>query len=101
MKKIEDFDPEDLDNEVNEYSRLLRIKHKAVSWCKISGLCLTLTNRLNMQDIYNTILRYGWGSEDFEKEACMAVLSMMEKQYDKEEKRLMDMVNPDAHLFDD
>lgn len=31
----------------------------------------------------------------------MAVLSMMEKQYDKEEKRLMDMVNPDAHLFDD
>lgn len=32
MKKIEDFDPEDLDNEVDEYSRLLRIKRKAVSW---------------------------------------------------------------------
>ncbi|KAH0262191.1 hypothetical protein KCU74_g4431, partial [Aureobasidium melanogenum] len=80
MKKIEDSNPEDLDHEVDEHSRLLRIKHKA--------------------DIYNTILRYGWGSEDFEREACMAVLSMMEKQYDKEEKRLMDMVNPDAHLFD-
>lgn len=101
MKSIQDCDPEDLGNDVDQYSRLLRIKHKAVSLCATCrGYLFASTDYKNIGYLqHNSVI---WlGSADFEKEACTAILLMMERQYDVEERRLMNMVNPDAHLFDE
>ncbi|KAG9856731.1 hypothetical protein KCU98_g681, partial [Aureobasidium melanogenum] len=51
-------------------------------------------------DVCNTYLRYYWGSKNFDKQACRIALMEMQKVHRKEERRLMDLNNPDADMFD-
>lgn len=53
-----------------------------------------------IQDVYNTYLRYGWESEGFDKQACRVKFLEMEKVFEEERDRLMDLDDPDADMFD-
>ena len=53
-----------------------------------------------IQDIYNTYMRYGWGSDAFDKQACKVTLVKMERDYKKEERRLIKLNDSDYALFD-
>jgi hypothetical protein len=47
-------------------------------------------------------MRYGWGSESFDKQACKVTLTRMELEHDEEEDRLRKLhcPDPDDDLFD-
>ncbi|KAI8959163.1 hypothetical protein F5Y11DRAFT_362083 [Daldinia sp. FL1419] len=55
--------------------------------------------RRHVEDVYNTYLRYGW-PRHFDKDGCRSQLLRLEKTKDAEDRRKMDDINPDAHLFD-
>ncbi|KAH0336378.1 hypothetical protein KCU81_g8593, partial [Aureobasidium melanogenum] len=61
---------------------------------------LSEAERIEDDDVYNTYLRYGWGSESFDKQACRVALLELEKDFRKERRRLMDLNDPDADMFD-
>ena len=45
-------------------------------------------------------MRYGWGSDAFDKQACKVTLVKMERDYKEEERRLIKLIDPDEALFD-
>jgi len=52
------------------------------------------------QEIYNTYLRYGWGSDNFDKQACGVTLTKMQQDHSRESRRLYALNDPDSVLFD-
>lgn len=91
-------DIERIKDESDRQWKILHIKYPAVSVGDRCAYSSWLTEMI--QDVYNTYLRYGWGSESFDKQACRVKLLEMERVFGKEERRLMDLNDPDADIFD-
>ncbi|KAG9571222.1 hypothetical protein KCU71_g505, partial [Aureobasidium melanogenum] len=71
---------EAIEDDVDRQSRILKLKYPA--------------------DIYDAYLRHGWADGRFDKENCRAELLEMEKLFDDEKDRLLELKNPDTDMFD-
>lgn len=86
------------DEDAREW-KLLNIKYPTVRIFHEGQNSVRLSD-MKHQDVYNTYLRYGWGSEKFDKQACRVMLLEMGKAFSRERNRLMDKNDPDADMFD-
>ncbi|KAG9517115.1 hypothetical protein KCU93_g8861, partial [Aureobasidium melanogenum] len=71
---------EAVEDDVDRQSRILKLKYPV--------------------DKYNAYLRHGWTDGRFDKENCRAELLEMEKLFEDEKDRLLELKNPDADMFD-
>jgi hypothetical protein len=95
---------EKIEDDVDRQIKILRLKYPAVSVGDIYDVVPQNPVRKLIrviQDVYNTYLRYGWGSGSFDKQACKVTLAKMEQDHDEEVERLEELnESNDDDLFD-
>jgi hypothetical protein len=95
---------EKIEDDVDRQIKIRRLKYPAVSVGDIYDVVPQNPVRKLIrviQDVYNTYLRYGWGSASFDKQACKVTLAKMEQDHDEQVERLEELnESDDDDLFD-